>query len=121
MSLRTDIDRMQDLVKLLMSQLSALEKEVMTLRSENALLKSHWAQSSTNSHRPPSSDGLTKKPAFARPKGGKTGGQKGHSGKNLKMVITPDVIETHLPSLCKRCGQSLIDKEMTTLPKPSSI
>jgi transposase len=113
MSLPTDIDRIQDLVKLLMSQLSALETEVMTLRSENALLKSQLAQSSTNSHRPPSSDGLTKKPAFARPKGGKTGGQKGHSGKNLKMVTTPDVIETHLPTLCKRCGQSLINKEMT--------
>ena len=53
MSLPTDIERMQDLVKLLMSQLSALETEVMTLRSENALLKSQWAQSSTNSHRPP--------------------------------------------------------------------
>ncbi len=32
-------------------------------------------QDSHNSHKPPSSDGLRKKPAFPRSKGGKRGGQ----------------------------------------------
>ncbi|MBX2890546.1 MAG: IS66 family transposase [Saprospiraceae bacterium] len=45
------------------------------------------------------------KPAFPRKKGGKVGGKKGHDGGTLKMVSSPDVIKTHTPEVCIRCGQ----------------
>ena len=49
-------------------------------------LERRLAQDSHNSHKPPSSDGLQKKPAFPRNKGGKRGGQTGHKGNTLKMT-----------------------------------
>ncbi|MCB0541043.1 MAG: hypothetical protein KDE33_26275, partial [Bacteroidetes bacterium] len=53
-------------------------------------LEAQLKQNSDNSHRPPSSDGLRKKPALPRPKGKKRGGQAGHKGKTLEMVQNPD-------------------------------
>ena len=61
-----------------------LRSENGVLQSENALLKSQIGQNSRNSHKPPSSDGLTKQPALRRKVGGKTGGQAGHNGQTLK-------------------------------------
>lgn len=110
MTIPSDISSLQSLVKELLTKVESLENEVIVLRSENTALKGQISQNSSNSHRPPSSDGLTKKPAFARPKGGKIGGQKGHDGKTLKMVITPDIVQSHQPDICTRCGASLLDK-----------
>jgi transposase len=76
------------------------------LEKENAELKSRLAQNSNNSNRPPSSDGLKKRPAFPRKKGKKTGGQKGHKGRTLEMVSDPDHVIKHAPVKCQ-CGQSL--------------
>jgi transposase len=76
------------------------------LEKENKELKSMLAQNSKNSNRPPSSDGLKKRPAFPRKKGKRTGGQKGHKGKTLEMVHHPDHVIKHAPIKC-RCGQSL--------------
>lgn len=76
------------------------------LEKENMELKSRLAQNSNNSNRPPSSDGLKKRPAFPRKKGKATGGQKGHKGKTLEMVASPDHVVQHAPVKCQ-CGQSL--------------
>lgn len=76
------------------------------LEKENGELKSRLAQNSKNSNRPPSSDGLKKRPAFPRKKGKKTGGQTGHKGKTLEMVAHPDFVVQHAPVKCQ-CGQSL--------------
>ena len=80
---------------------------ILVLQQKVEVLEGRVNQTSGNSHRPPSSDGLSKPPTVERPKGGKVGGQKGHSGKTLKMVSNPDHIEQHFPQICDCCGSDL--------------
>ena len=68
---------MKDLVITLLSRIKALEAENATLKSENADLRLRLHKNSNNSHKPPSSDGLTKKPALAKPIGKKTADNMG--------------------------------------------
>jgi transposase len=83
------------------------------LIAENAALKARIAElerrlglNSSNSGKPPSSDGL-KKPVRVRslrePSGKKPGGQKGHKGETLRQVAEPDSVVDHFPSSCKTC------------------
>jgi len=67
---------------------------------------------SSNSSKPPSSDGLAKKPKKTnslRGKSGKTvGGQPGHKGETLKRVAEPTQTQDHgLPDRCERCQRAL--------------
>ena len=64
---------------------------------------------SHNLSKPPSSDGLSKKPKSLRQSSGrKPGGQAGHPGSTLKRVANPDVILKHpLPEHCEGCGAHL--------------
>ena len=84
--------------------------EVLTNRIDK--LESQLAKDSHNSSKPPSSDGLKKKKrtkSQRKKSGKKTGGQKGHKGKNLEMTDSPD--ETIILSVnkCSCCGESLKD------------
>ena len=75
---------------------------------------------SHNRNKPPSSDGVKKsKKASKRRKGAgkKPGGQKGHIGKTLEMVDTPDKIIVHEVSQCSNCGRSLKEEEATAYEK----
>jgi len=101
---------------------SELSKEelialIAALRSENAALKARMAElerrlelNSSNSGKPPSSDGL-KKPARVRNlrerSSKKPGGQKGHKGETLRQVTDPDVVVNHYPAACSMCGVGL--------------
>ena len=90
-----------------------LEKENKSLHNENALLKTENDElkarlnsDSHNSNKPPSSDGYKKrsiKPAFQKNRNSKHGGQKGHEGKTLRQVGSPEKIEFCYPGLCS-CG-----------------
>ena len=92
--------------------ISALQREIEVLRMENAALRQEVAdlrrqldKNSSNSSKPPSSDGMTKPPRIAgsmRGRSGKrSGGQAGHAGDTLKPVAKPDVVERHEAEACR--------------------
>ena len=87
--------------------IAALRAEIVALRAEVAELKRRLGQDSSTSSKPPSSDGLTKKPRIAgslrEPSGKPSGGQKGHKGATLRQAAEPDRIVRHAASHCRRC------------------
>jgi transposase len=96
----------------------ALRREIVVLREENAALRDEVAdlrrqvdKNSSNSSKPPSSDGLKKPPRIAgstRGKSGKTsGGQVGHKGGTLKQVAHPDFLVRHEAQACSHCRGEL--------------
>lgn len=89
----------------LLSHIAALEARVKAL--EDRLSKD-----SRTSGKPPSSDGLGRKPKSLRETSGKpTGGQPGHPGKTLEPSDTPDHRIVHAPTGCGACGGDLSDAE----------
>jgi transposase len=106
MELPDDIQELKNLVAQLLERVSQLETENVELRRRLGL-KSH------NSSKPPSSDGLAKKPGLPKEGGKKNGGQIGHEGKTLEKVANPDEIVVHHGVECRRCLRkfSLADVE----------
>ena len=106
---------------LLQSRIEAVEHQNALLREKNAALTQWGADlerrlglNSTNSGKPPSSDGLAKpatdrkRPKSLRGKTGrKSGGQPGHKGVTLKQVPNPDEIVNHYPDQCPGCTGTL--------------
>ena len=89
-------------------QIGEKEKQIADLERQLALRK----QNSTNSSKPPSSDGLAGEPRL-RGRGKrsrrKPGGQPGHRGAHRPLVPAERVDEIrHLwPAMCRRCGHRL--------------
>ena len=92
-----------------LKQLERLTVIVQALSARVRELEGQLRKDSHNSSKPPSSDGLAKKPQSLRQSSGrKAGGQVGHAGTTLKRVATPDVIVQYpLPEHCARCGTRL--------------
>lgn len=91
------------------NDISSCHKVILDLQAKVEELESRLNKDSSNSNKPPSSDGLAKpkiEPAFPRKKGKKAGGQPGHKGKTLELSTTPDHINPILPSHCD-CGTAL--------------
>ena len=88
-----------------------LRAEVAALRAENAELRARVEKNSSNSSKPPSSDGLAKPaPKSLRGKSGRRpGGQAGHRGQTLCQVADPDRWRRHVPRCCRDCGAALAD------------
>jgi len=94
----------------LLALVAALEAENASLKARLAELERRLGLNSSNSGKPPSSDGLTK-PARVRSlrdrSGKKPGGQRGHRGETLRQVAEPDVVVDHYPPACSGCGAGL--------------
>ncbi len=115
MSIPDNISEIKTLVQLLLDKIAAieltiskLEAENVTLKAENAELRTRLNMDSHNSSKPLSSDGLGKKPAFPKENKGKPGGQENHQGNTLNMVDHPDhfVVYQPEPGVCS-CGHDL--------------
>jgi transposase len=79
-------------------------EEIATLLERLRELEARVAKDSHNSSKPPSSDGLGRKTRSLRRKSGKKpGGQLGHRGETLRLVMTPDVVVEQRPVVCGRC------------------
>jgi len=72
-------------------------------------MEDRLSKNSSNSGKPPSTDGYEKPAPKSRRKrsGKKSGGQKGHEGHTLKMVEKPDEIVVHPVAHCAHCQKSL--------------
>ena len=82
-------------------------------------LEDRLAKNSSNSGKPPSSDGLNKpSPKSLRKRHGrKSGGQPGHAGHTLKTVEYPDREVVHRVSHCHHCQRSLEEVEVSGIEK----
>ncbi len=84
-----------------------LELEARVSELEALVLRLSTVKTSKNSHNPPSTDKWGKNQSLRQKSDKAVGGQKGHKGKTLEMVETPDVTEKIYPNYCNRCGKSL--------------
>ena len=84
--------------------------QIAALMARVAELERRLGLNSSNSGKPPSSDGM-KKPArvasLRERSNKKPGGQKGHEGETLRQSVAPDAIVDHFPSICSECGGAL--------------
>jgi transposase len=91
-----------------------LEKRIQEQAQKIHELEARLAKNSSNSSKPPGSDGLKKqsKTTSLRGKSGKNpGGQNGRTGKTLEQVDSPNHIVIHAPDSCQNCNFNLSDVE----------
>lgn len=98
-----------------LSDMTHAEKDalILALLERLAALENKVDKNSHNSSKPPSSDGLQRRPKSLKHKSGaKVGGQIGHPGTTLKQSATVDHIIVHpLPISCDVCGASLAGQD----------
>ena len=92
---------------------AALKETIAVLLARVAELERRLGLNSSNSGKPPSSDGLHKprrepRTRSLRERSGKPpGGQKGHKGETLRQVDAPGHTIEHYPEACPACGSAL--------------
>ena len=117
-----------------LSKLTSDEKDALisALLARVEELERRLGLDSSNSGKPPSSDGYQKKPRplnLREKTDKKSGGQEGHEGKNLRQVENPDQVVDHCPCACAGCGAALGLEHATghrkrqtfDLPKPQAV
>ena len=101
--------------------IASLRRQIAALQAEVADLRRQLGQDSSNSSKPPSSDGLKKKPRIPgslRGRSGKaSGGQKGHKGDTLRQVADPDCVIEHTACVCGHCGLALDPQSAVRIEK----
>jgi transposase len=114
---------------------AALKERVAALEQRVGELERRLGLNSSNSSKPPASDGLKKPPRVPRVKslrersGRKPGGQKGHRGETLRPVANPDVIVNHYPETCTQCKASVPvgtstayrSRQVVDIPEPKVV
>jgi transposase len=119
--LQHQVERQQREIETLRDQLAESEKQIADAEKQIADLERQLAgrkKNSTNSSKPPSSDGLAgeQRPRGRRRKSKrKPGGQPGHPGHHRPLVPVARVsaIEVLLPKQCRHCGENLPQKPGT--------
>ena len=89
-------------------QIAQLQEQVASLEAQVRHLLGRLAKESHTSSKPPSSDGVSRRPRSQRVKSErKSGGQPGHPGQTLAQVAVPDAQVVHRPAACSACQYSL--------------
>jgi transposase len=85
----------------------AISALVVSFERRIARLEARLGQDSSNSSRPPSSDGPRVKRGVPRtPSGRRRGGQEGHP-KHERVILPPDEVVDHKPTRCGHCDHPL--------------
>lgn len=103
--------------------IEAQRKEIAALLARVAELERQLGLNSSNSSKPPSSDGLSRPPrtgSLREKTGKKSGGQKGHKGQTLAQTATPDRVVDHYPETCPHCG-GIPDKTASLGYRPRQV
>lgn len=97
------------LIQNLSSMITTLTESLQKQQKLIEKLQSQIDKNSSNSSKPPSSDGLRKKRTNSLRKRGSrpTGGQNGHQGQTLMQVQDPDQTVVHQARNCAYCQTSL--------------
>jgi transposase len=110
----------------------ALIALLLSQEARIAELERRLGLNSSNSGKPPSSDGL-RKPArvssLRERSGKKSGGQQGHPGETLRRREVPDAVIDHYPPICATCGAPLtaamasdfVARQVFDLPEPQPL
>ena len=98
---------------------SELRAAIGQLETRIQALEDQVAKNSSNSGKPPSSDGLRKpRSRSVRTSSGKSsGGQPGHAGQTLPPSASPDQIQVHRVIQCAHCQTSLAQVAPTDYEK----
>jgi transposase len=123
---------LEALVKELLESGKRKDLLIAELTARIAELERRLGLNSSNSGKPPSTDGLQKKPRVSSLRGPSdkpTGGQVGHPGKTLCQSSMPDVTINHFPTSCGNCGKALsarlasdpVARQVFEIPKPSVV
>ena len=101
----------KQLIEKLIAQVAVLRQRVLELEAK--LSKYENPKNSSNSRVAPWEDPYRKTKSLRGKTSKSQGGQKGHQGTNLEMVVTPDTTVIHNISQCDCCGNSLAKSNET--------
>src|ERR1700758_4244082 len=116
-----------ELITLLLAQEERHQAALAAMQARIAELERRLGLNSSNSGKPPSSDGL-KKPLRVRSLR-EGSGKKGHPGETLRQSETPDAVIAHDPPTCAACGAALtaamatgyVARQVFDLPEPRPL
>ena len=114
-----------------LGRIAELEADLGTAKTRIADLQAQLKQSSKNSSKPPSADGLAKPaPKSLRGRSGRGPGRPaGQPGTTLEQIADPDVIVRHTPSVCAGCDNDLAGaaevavtrRQVFDIPEPTVV
>jgi transposase len=97
-------------IKSIIEENERLKARIAELEQRLADFERRFGSDSSNSSKPPSTDGFKRpKRSLREQTGKKSGGQLGHAGNTLEQVENPDIVKQYDVDNCVECGESLAD------------